>query len=87
MRPGFPTVLLTPDSGGYEEEEEEDAEVETETEEEGGEEIEGYLQKVIQTPMAQGRSTTIISMIMWIRTSKLPIQNSLSLATNTKSQH
>ena len=28
--------------------------------------------------MAQGRSTKIISMIEWIRTSRLPIMNSLS---------
>ena len=33
----------------------------------------------IQTPMVQGRSTKIISMIRWIRTSRLTIQNSLSL--------
>ena len=32
----------------------------------------------IQTPMAQGRSTKIISMIKWIRTSRLSIKNSLS---------
>ena len=30
-------------------------------------------------PMAQGRSTQIISMIKWIRTSRLSIKNSLSL--------
>ena len=29
--------------------------------------------------MAQGRSTKIISMIKWIRTSRLSIKNSLSL--------
>ena len=33
----------------------------------------------IQTPMAQGRSTKIISMIKWIRTSRLSIKNSFSL--------
>ena len=33
----------------------------------------------IQTPMAQGRSTTIISMIQWTRTSRLSIKISLSL--------
>jgi len=33
----------------------------------------------IQTPMAQGRSTKIISMIKWIWTSRLSIKNSLSL--------
>jgi len=32
----------------------------------------------IQTPMAQGRSTKTISMIKWIRTSRLSINNSLS---------
>ena len=32
----------------------------------------------IQTPMAQGQSNTIISMIEWIRTSRLSIKNSLS---------
>ena len=31
----------------------------------------------IQTSMAQGRSTKIISMIKWIRTSRLSIKNSL----------
>ena len=34
----------------------------------------------IQTPMAQGRSVNIISMIQGIRTSSLSIKNSLSLA-------
>ena len=34
--------------------------------------------KGIQTPMAQGRSTKIISMIEWIRTSRLSIKHSLS---------
>ena len=38
----------------------------------------GYLEKGIQTPMAQGRSTKIISMIRWIRTSRLSIKKSLS---------
>jgi len=33
----------------------------------------GYLKKIIQTPMAQGRSTKVIS----IRTSRLSIKNSL----------
>ena len=37
----------------------------------------GYLEKGIQTPMAQGRSTKIITMIKWIRTSGLSIKNSL----------
>ena len=32
----------------------------------------------IQTPMAQGRSTTIISMNQWTRTSRLSIKISLS---------
>ena len=36
-------------------------------------------QKGTQTPLAPGRSTKIISMIRWIRTSRLPIKNSLSL--------
>ena len=35
--------------------------------------------KGIQTPMAQGRSSEIISMIRWIRTSRMSIKNSLSL--------
>ena len=35
----------------------------------------------IQTPIAQGRYTKIISMIKWIRTSRLLIQNSVSLST------
>jgi len=37
----------------------------------------GYLKKGM-TPIAQGRSTKIISMIQWIRTSRLSINNSLS---------
>ena len=36
------------------------------------------LEKGIQIPMAQGRSTKIISIIRWIRTSRLSINNSLS---------
>ena len=40
----------------------------------------GYLEKGIQTPMAQGRSTKIISMIKWIRTSRLSRNNSLTLS-------
>ena len=39
---------------------------------------EGYLEKGIQTPMARGRSTSIISMIHRIRTSRLPMKNTLS---------
>jgi hypothetical protein len=39
----------------------------------------GYLEKGIQTPMARGRSTKIISMMKWIRTSRLSLQNSLSV--------
>jgi len=39
----------------------------------------GCLEMGIQTPMAQGRSTKIISIIKWIRTSRLSIKNSLSL--------
>ena len=34
----------------------------------------------IQTPMAQGRSTTIVSMIQWTRTSRLSIRIFLSRA-------
>ena len=40
--------------------------------------IYGYLERGIQTPMAQGRSTKIISMIKWIRTSRLSMKNSPS---------
>jgi len=40
----------------------------------------GYLEKGIQTPMAQGRSTKIISMFKWIQTSRLSIKNSLAFA-------
>ena len=40
--------------------------------------IEGYLEKGVQVPMGQGRSTKILSMIKWIRNSRLSIQNSLS---------
>ena len=38
-----------------------------------GRKIRGYLEKVFRTPMAPGRSTRIISMIEWIRTSRLSI--------------
>ena len=37
-----------------------------------------YLEKGIQTPMAQGRSTKVISMIKWVRTSTLSLKKSLS---------
>ena len=40
--------------------------------------MEGFLEKGIQTPMAQGRSTKLISMIQKIRTSRLSIDISLS---------
>ena len=42
--------------------------------------MEGYLEKGIQTPMAQGRSTKIMSTIKWIRTSGLLMKNSLCVA-------
>ena len=35
------------------------------------------LEKGMQTPMAQGRSTKIIPMIKWIRTSRSSINHSL----------
>ena len=35
------------------------------------------MSEVIQTPMAQGRSTKIISMIRWVRTSRFSIKKSL----------
>ena len=38
----------------------------------------GYLEKKILIPMAQGRSIKIISMIKWIRTSRMSTNNSLS---------
>ena len=37
----------------------------------------GYLEKGIQPPMTQGRSTNIIAIIKWIRTSRLSINKSL----------
>ena len=37
----------------------------------------GYTETGIHTPMAQGRSTQIISMIKWIRTRLLSIKKSL----------
>ena len=43
-----------------------------------GRETSSYMEKGIQTPMAQGRSIKIILMIKWIRTSRLSIENSLS---------
>ena len=46
------------------------------------------LEKGIQTPITQGRSTRIISMIEWIRTSRLPIKKSLSgRCSSTPLQH
>ena len=41
-------------------------------------EVEGGLEKGVQTPMAQGRSTKIISMIKWIGTNRLSMNNSPS---------
>ena len=38
----------------------------------------GFLEKEIQTPMAQGRFTKIISAIRWIPTSRLSTKKSLS---------
>ena len=43
-----------------------------------GRKILGYMAKEIQTLIAQGRSTKIISMIRWIRTSRLSTKKSLS---------
>ena len=40
----------------------------------------GYLGKGVQTPMAQGRSTKIISMIKRIRTSRFSIKKNISRA-------
>ena len=37
------------------------------------------MEKGIQTPMAQGRSTTIIQKMWWFRTCKLSIKNCLSV--------
>ena len=45
----------------------------------------GYLEKAIQTPMAQGRSTEIISMMKWIETSRFSIQNSFSFREDRRS--
>ena len=42
------------------------------------------MDKGIQTPMAQGRSAKVISMIKRIRTSRLSIMNSLSLACQSR---
>ena len=39
----------------------------------------GYLEKEIQNPMAQGQSLEIISMVKWIRTSRLSMKNLLSV--------
>ena len=38
-----------------------------------------HVKKVFQSPMAQGRSTKVISQIQWIRTSRLSIKPFLSL--------
>ena len=43
-----------------------------------GRQMLGYLEKGIQTHMAQGRSTKTISMIKWIQISRLSIKNSVS---------
>ena len=40
--------------------------------------MQGYLEKWMRTPMAQGRSTKIIWIIKWIRISSLSMENSLS---------
>ena len=37
-----------------------------------------YMEKMMQTPMAKSRSTKIIKMMKWIRTSTLSIKNSVS---------
>jgi len=42
------------------------------------------LEQAIQTPMAQGRSTKIISTSKWIRTSKLSMKHSLSLRVSPR---
>ena len=47
-----------------------------------GRQVSVYLKKGIQTAMAQGRSTTLISMIKWIRTSRLSIKNFLFPSAN-----
>ena len=39
--------------------------------------MQGHLAKGIETPMAHGRSTKIISMMKWIRTSRLSKKISL----------
>ena len=39
----------------------------------------GFLGKGTRTPMAQGRSTKVIPMIQWIRTSRLSVNEELSL--------
>jgi hypothetical protein len=44
-----------------------------------------YVEKGIQTPMAQGRSTKLSYMAKWIRTSSLGIKNSLSPHTRNRS--
>jgi len=43
-----------------------------------------FAESVGCTPMAQGRSTKIISMIKWIRTSRLSIKNSLSVGVQVE---
>ena len=47
-----------------------------------GRKIQSYLEKGIQTPVAQGRSTKIISMIKWTRTRRLSIKISLSVTSH-----
>ena len=46
-------------------------------------ETHGYLEKGVQTPMAQGRSTRIILMIKWVRVSRLSTKKSLSVIGRT----
>ena len=48
--------------------------------------MQGYLEKGIRTPMAQGRSTKFISTSKWIRTSGLSIKNSLCLWSRTSGE-
>ena len=44
------------------------------------------MERGIQTPMAQGRSTEIISMIKWIRTSRLSIKISITLGSGGRNE-
>ena len=49
--------------------------------------MEGYLDKGMRSPMAQGRSTKVISLIEWIRTSRLPTSSPSPAPSRCRALH